>query len=101
MKKFKQVVSQGRVLSPMLLSIYMNKLPLSPKGINITSYADDTTLTTSHSQDESLRGLIVPYMIFLHDWAELRKLNVNNDIQKVPNEEKPYSTSGFRSRLRF
>ena len=39
----------------MLFNTYMSKLPLPLKGINITSYADDITLTTSHTQVEKMR----------------------------------------------
>ena len=49
---------QGGVISAMLFNIYMSKLPLPPKDINITSYADDITLTTSYPMVEKLRDMI-------------------------------------------
>ena len=73
-RKVKQGVTQGGVLSPMLFNIYLSKLPLPPKDINVTSYTDDITLTTSHPQVEKLGDTITPYLNTLHDWLESRKL---------------------------
>ena len=75
-RKVNQGVPQGGVLSPMLLNIYMSELPLPPKDINTTSYADDITLTTSHPQFEKLRDILTPYLITLHGWLESRKLKL-------------------------
>ena len=68
---------QVGVLSPMLFNIYMSKLPLPPKDINITSYADYLTVTTSHAQVEKLRDLISPYLNTLHDWLKSIKLKLS------------------------
>ena len=43
----------------------------------MTSYADDTTLTSSHPQVEKIRVMITPYLNTLHDWLESRKLNLS------------------------
>ena len=69
----KHGVTQCGVLSPMLFNIYMSKLPLPPKDINITFYADDIILIL-HPQVEKLRDLIMPYLKILNDWLELRKV---------------------------
>ena len=60
----------------MLFNIYMSKLPLPPKDLNITSYADDLTLTTD-PQVERLGDMITPYLNTLHDWQESRKLKLS------------------------
>ena len=49
----------------------------TPKSINITPYADDITLTTSHPQVEKLRDTITPYLNILHDWLDSRKLKLS------------------------
>ena len=61
----------------MLFNIYMRKLPLPPNEIEITSYADDINLTTSHPQVEKLREIITPYLNTLHDRLESRKLKLS------------------------
>ena len=49
----------------------------TPKKIkNITSYADDISLTTSHPEVEKLRDIITPYLSTLHDRLESRKLKL-------------------------
>ena len=61
----------------MLFNLYMSKLPLPAKDINITSYTDDVTLTTSQPQVEQLRDMIILYLNNLHAWLESRKLKLS------------------------
>ena len=77
MENIQKGCPQGGVLSPMLLIIYMSELPLPPKDINITFYADDITMTTSHQQVEKLGDIITPYLNILDDWLESRKLKLS------------------------
>ena len=42
-----QGVSQGGVLSPVMLNIYMSKLPDPPANIGVVSYADVISILTS------------------------------------------------------
>ena len=77
MEKSQTGCPQGGVLSPMLFNVYMSKLPLPPKDINITSDADGITLTRSHPQVEKLGDTITPYLNILHDWLESRKLKLS------------------------
>ena len=51
LSKLKQInigVPQGRVLSPTLFNIYISETSSSPKDVQITTYADDITITASH-----------------------------------------------------
>ena len=48
-RKMRQGVPQGGVLSPLLFNIYMSKIPPPPPppGIKISTYADNTTISSS------------------------------------------------------
>ena len=53
LSKLKQIntgVQQGGVLSPTLFNIYTSDIPLPPKDIQITTYADVITITASHTK---------------------------------------------------
>ena len=50
LKRINTGVPQGRVLSPTLFNIYTSDIPLPPKDIQITTYADDITTTASHTK---------------------------------------------------
>ena len=48
-RNFPNGVSQGSVLSPALCNIYMHDTPPTPANINIMSYEDDFTITSTHN----------------------------------------------------
>ena len=65
LSKCKQIntgVPQGRFLFPTLFSIYTFDIPLSPKDIHITTYADDITIIASHTKHHKTQLLIQPYL---------------------------------------
>ena len=43
-------VPQGGVLCSALFNIYTSDIPLPPKNVQITTYADDITITTFHTK---------------------------------------------------
>ena len=49
----------------------------SPKGMNITWYADYITLTTSHPQVKRLRNIGTAYLIISNDLLELITLKLS------------------------
>ena len=51
-------VQQGGVLSPILFNIYPSDIPLPPKDIQITTYADDVTITASYTKHRKGQQLI-------------------------------------------
>ena len=53
LSKLKQIntgVPQGEELSPTLFNIYTFDIPLMPKDVQITTYADDITITAYSQQ---------------------------------------------------
>ena len=50
LKRINTGVPQGEVLSPTLFNNYTSDIPLPPKHVQITTYADDITITTSHTK---------------------------------------------------
>ena len=80
--KLKQIntgISQGGVLSPTLFNIYTSDIPLPPKDVQITTYADDITITASHSKHCKAQQLIQPYLHKLYAWATTNNLHINTD----------------------
>ena len=76
----KGVPQRCNALSPMLFNIYMSKLPLPPKDINIISYPDDMTLTTYYPQGEKLGDIITFYLNILHDQIKI-SYQLRNQLQ--------------------
>ena len=58
LKRINTGVRQGGVLSPTLFNIYTSDIQLPPKGIQITTYADDITITTSHTKHHKIKQII-------------------------------------------
>ena len=54
LKRINTGVPQGGVLSPTLFNIYTSDIPLPPKDVQITTYADDTTITSSYTKHRTL-----------------------------------------------
>ena len=52
LSKLKQINTglQGGVFSPTLFNIYTSEIPLPPEDVRITTYADDITITASHTK---------------------------------------------------
>ena len=67
----------------------MSKLPLPPKGTNITSYADDIVLTTSHPQDKKLRDITpklhtsIPYRTGWNQESHLLEKHLRSTKEKL------------------
>ena len=61
MKKIKQCVPQGCVLSPIFFNKYIGKMPITENDVKLTIYADNITLTTSNKPVIELKVQIDPY----------------------------------------
>ena len=79
LKRINTVVPQGGVLSPTLFKIYTSDIPLPPKDVQITTYADDITITASHTKHRKAQQLIQPYFHKIYKWATINNLHINID----------------------
>ena len=61
------------VLSPTLFNIYTSDVPLPPKDVQTTTYADEITMTASYTKHRKAQQLIQPYLHNIYEWA-----NTNN-----------------------
>ena len=82
LSKLKQIntgITQGGVLSPTLFNIYTSDIPLPSKDIQITTYADDITITASHTKHRKAQQLIQPYLHKIYEWATTNNLHINTN----------------------
>ena len=71
-------VPQGGVLSATLFNIYLSDITL-PKisSLNLITYADDITITSSHPNINTAAHNLLPYLNEIHTWAHNNKLQIN------------------------
>ena len=62
-------VPQSGVLSPTSFNVYTADIPLPPKDVQITTYADDRTITASYTKHRKAQQLIQPYLYKIYEWA--------------------------------
>ena len=79
LKRINTGVPQGGVLSPTSFNIYTSDIPLPPKDVQITTYADDITITTSHTKHRKIKQIIQPYLCKIYKWAITNNLHINTD----------------------
>ncbi len=74
-------VPQGSILGPLLYLIYVNDIGNSCKG-NVLSFADDTTLYSSHSNIEQLFANANKHINDLYQWFCANRLSLNANKTK-------------------
>ena len=73
-RKVKQGVPQGGVLSPLLFNRHIRSLTTPPGNVSLITYADDITVTTSGPLVDELPDRLIKYIAEVSEWLEKRRL---------------------------
>ena len=70
-RQFQTGVPQGGVLSPTLFTIYTPDLPPPSAPVQIMAYADDITITSTHTSTSAANKYIQPYLHKVFAWPKI------------------------------
>ena len=73
-RQFKTGVPQGDVLSPTLFNICTSDLPPPSAPVQVMAYADDITITSTHTRTTAAKKYIQPYLHKVFSWTKQNNL---------------------------
>ena len=76
-RQFKTGVPQGGVLPPTLFNIYTSDLPPPSAPVQVMAYADDITITSTHTSTSAAKKYIQPYLHKVFAWTKQNNLLLN------------------------
>ena len=78
-RQVKTGVPQGGVLSPTIFNIHTADIPTPTAPVQVMLYADDITITSTHTSMSAARKYIQPYLHKVYDWTLHNNLIINPD----------------------
>ena len=76
-RQVKTGIPQGGVLSPTLFNIHTADIPTPTAPVQVMLYADDITITSTHTSMSAARKYIQPYLHKVYDWTQHNNLIIN------------------------
>ena len=78
-RQFKTGIPQGGVLSLTLFNIYTADIPPPRAPVQVMAYADDITITSTHTSTSAAKKYIQPCLHKVFAWTKRNNLTLNPD----------------------